>query len=369
MGSGGTGQIASFSLGAISGFGSVIVNGIKYDDSAATVTDDLGDARVLGQLRIGMVVEIEGEADDVNAVGTARSIRIVSEVKGRVGVINAASGQLIVQGLTVQTGAETVWDDPSGIAALRTNDIIEVWGFADRTRPQGVLMATRIDASPGDRTLAKLRGVVDAISVAPAAVRIGSQTIDLAKTGLPAGLSAGALVQVQGGMPVNSTSALSADRISVITPALSQGVSAARLEGQISGYQSPGDFQLAGLTVDASAASFQGGSAATLRNGLRIRVDGKASGSKVIAERVSIRNDGAGGGTGEDEAQVKGSILRFNRLADFSVIDRAGRVFQIDGSRAGFESGSSADLKVGVSVEVKGQRGAVLAARLIRIDR
>lgn len=371
VGSGGTGQIASFSLGAISGFGSVIVNGIRYDDSSATVTDDLGDTRGPGQLRIGMVVEIDGDTDDASAAGVARSIRIVSEIRGRVGTVNAAAGQLMVQGLAVQTSVDTVWDDPSGINAIGINDIVEVWGFADRTSGQGVIMATRIDASPSERSVAKLRGIVDAVSSSPPGLRVGAQPVDLMKTGLPAGLAVGALVQVMGPMPTGSGGPWTADRVSLLTPALSTGVAAARLEGKISGFQSAASFQLAGLSVDASSASFQGGSAATLRDGLRIRVDGRTNGAnRVNAERVSIRDDGAGGGTGEDEAQVKGGILRFNGLADFSVVDRAGRVFRIDGSRAAFESGtSSADLKVGVSVEVKGRRGAVLQARLIKVAR
>jgi hypothetical protein len=39
VGSGGTG---SFSSGAITGFGSIIVNGVRFDDSQARVTDDDG---------------------------------------------------------------------------------------------------------------------------------------------------------------------------------------------------------------------------------------------------------------------------------------------------------------------------------------
>lgn len=57
VGSGGTG--AAFGFGMISGFGSIIVNGIKYDDSQASVTDDLGNRRELGELGLGMIVEIQ----------------------------------------------------------------------------------------------------------------------------------------------------------------------------------------------------------------------------------------------------------------------------------------------------------------------
>ena len=51
----------SFSTGAISGFGSVIVNGVHWSDDASveiTLDDDKG---IKDDLRVGMVVEIEGE--------------------------------------------------------------------------------------------------------------------------------------------------------------------------------------------------------------------------------------------------------------------------------------------------------------------
>ena len=55
--SGGTG---SFAVGTIGGFGSIVVNDIRYDDSGATVQDAYGRSRAKGDLRLGMVVAIEG---------------------------------------------------------------------------------------------------------------------------------------------------------------------------------------------------------------------------------------------------------------------------------------------------------------------
>ena len=50
---------AAFTQGTITGFGSVIVNGVRFDDSSATVTDDDGTARSTSSLRLGMRVEID----------------------------------------------------------------------------------------------------------------------------------------------------------------------------------------------------------------------------------------------------------------------------------------------------------------------
>ena len=57
--SGGTG---SFATGTIAGFGSIVVNDIRWDDRRATVRDAYGNERAARDLRLGMVVEIEGSA-------------------------------------------------------------------------------------------------------------------------------------------------------------------------------------------------------------------------------------------------------------------------------------------------------------------
>src|SRR5690242_7106261 len=59
---------SSFAAGAISGFGSVIVNGVRFDDSKARISDDVGNAAASSSLRLGMQVEIHGGA--VNDDGT-----------------------------------------------------------------------------------------------------------------------------------------------------------------------------------------------------------------------------------------------------------------------------------------------------------
>src|ERR1700716_4006625 len=51
----------TFAAGPITGFGSVIVGGVRFDDSSATITDDEGNPQVSGDLRLGMIAEIESD--------------------------------------------------------------------------------------------------------------------------------------------------------------------------------------------------------------------------------------------------------------------------------------------------------------------
>ena len=48
------GGSGAYSMGAISGFGSIIVNGVRHDDKSARVFDDDGAARRSDELKLGM---------------------------------------------------------------------------------------------------------------------------------------------------------------------------------------------------------------------------------------------------------------------------------------------------------------------------
>ncbi|MDZ7811925.1 MAG: hypothetical protein U5L74_01905 [Ideonella sp.] len=54
----------SYTSGAISGFGSIIVNGVRFDDSGAQVYDDDGNRRGSDDLKLGAHVEVEASRID-----------------------------------------------------------------------------------------------------------------------------------------------------------------------------------------------------------------------------------------------------------------------------------------------------------------
>jgi hypothetical protein len=367
VGSGGTGQMAStFSTGPISGFGSVIVNGVRYDDSAASVVDDSGAARSLGQLSIGMVVEVEGTSNEVTGLGTARLIRVVSELNGPVDAIDTANGTMTVLGVSVRIQPATVWDDTRGLNSISVGDQVEMYGFYDTATT--AFRASRVDRrAVSDAQAFKLRGPVSGLSTAARSFRVGGLTIEYGSAAsLPPTVTDGTLVRMTG-TRVPSAGVWRPDLIATATTEFVSEVSTARLDGTISDVQTVARFTLADLKVNAGGAVFTGGTAASLRNGVRVRVVGAVSGRNVLARSVEIRE--GGGSSAEDESEVKGTIVRFGRIFDFTVRDQAGRLFLVDGSVAEYRDGTAADLKVGTSVEVRGRRGTVLLASRIEIDR
>lgn len=130
VGTGGTGTVSSVvSMGPISGFGSVIVAGVRYDDSNAVVSDEEGNVRSRAELKLGMVTTIHGRADFAAGSGVAESIRYGSELVGPVEHVDLAGNRFTVLGAQVSVKASTVFDERlAGLAALRPGDVVEVYG-------------------------------------------------------------------------------------------------------------------------------------------------------------------------------------------------------------------------------------------------
>ena len=103
-GGGGGGGIGGTGVayGTITGFGSVWVNGVRYE-SGSTVFKRDDDNASQSDLRVGMVARVEGSGT------TATTISVDSALKGRV---EAVSGdRFTVMGQTVQADAQTAFED------------------------------------------------------------------------------------------------------------------------------------------------------------------------------------------------------------------------------------------------------------------
>jgi hypothetical protein len=137
------------SSGAITGFGSVFVNGVRFETSSAAFTIN-GKPGTQGDQRVGHVVTVHGHRDD-NGNSTADRIDFDDLVQGPVDTVDAAAGTLVVMGQTVLIDADTSFDDNipgSSLAGLNAGDIVEVSGMR---RADGDIQATRIEAKPAGR--------------------------------------------------------------------------------------------------------------------------------------------------------------------------------------------------------------------------
>ena len=175
VGSGGTGLTEpTHSSGAISGFGSIIVNGVRFDDSAASIVDDDGVPHVSTDLKLGMVVDVEGVLHGNRTDGFARTIQFGNEIAGPVESVDKTTGRMVVLGQVVQVDADTVFSGyASGLADVVAGNLVEVFAFYDPAT--SVYSATRVELKP-TLTAFKLRGIVSQLSATSFA--IGGATID-----------------------------------------------------------------------------------------------------------------------------------------------------------------------------------------------
>jgi len=180
--SGGTGTTVGYAAGPITGFGSVIVNGVRYDERSAEIRDDDERLRSSADLRLGMLTEIVASAPVSTAggvVATASALHYRSQLIGPVERVDAAAGRLTVLGQAVRITASTVIDSAlaGGVAALAPGDVVEVYAQYDSAAASHV--ATRVQRA-GDVRSYKLRGPVAALSLSDRTLTVGTLVISYA---------------------------------------------------------------------------------------------------------------------------------------------------------------------------------------------
>lgn len=345
VGSGGTG---SFSVGTITGFGSVFVNGQRYEDSNASVSDEEG-PRSRADLRLGMVVTVQGSVG-ASGSATASSIVFDSELLGPVdvGSVNATSRSFAILGQRVLVAAGTVFDAelPLGLASIRAGQTLEVHGFLNPGANE--LQASFIQPNNGTGKY-KISGNVSSLQSSARSFQIGSATVGYGGLGGadPAqGLANGVFVKVRlatgapGAAGVRQATGLRQANAAIPDQ---QNV---EVEGLITAFTSPVEFSVGRLRVDARSASFPDGTPG-LGLGARVEVKGALVAGTLLAKRVKLEKPDT-----ETEIELEGAV---------TALDSAARTFVLRGvtvSYAGavqYQKGSQADLRNGAKVEVKGR--------------
>ncbi len=349
-----------YTQGVITGFGSVIVGGVRYDDANALVSDDDDNRRDRSLLKLGMVVQVDGSAVD-RALGTARALRIRfgSEVLGPVGTIDTAAATVEVLGQTVLVTTSTVFDESlaGGLAAITTGDVLEVHGILDPANSR--IVATRIELE--DSALAyRLRGVISALDTTAKTFRIGDELISysglLSADILPSLLVNGQVVRVLL-QTTQVNGAWVATRLVPGVRLIDGSLPDAHVEGVITSFTSTSQFAVNGLAVDASNAAFPDGRDA-IALGARVEVTGTVTDGVLVATKVEVedRRD-----NGRRALELHGAL---------SNLDTAAKTFALRGVTVWYggtvlwKDGTEASLANGQSIEAKG----VLSADRTRLE-
>lgn len=350
---GGSGApVVGYSQGPITGFGSIVVNGIHYDESAAKVLAEDGSARTAADLKLGMTVEVDsGEVDRVAGTAVASTVRVRSELLGPVSASDLVAGRLTVLGETVQITGSTVFDArlAGGQAAVALGSLVEVYALYDPVA--NVYAARRIEPASA-ATQYKVRGPVSALT--GSTFRIGSATFVYSTA--PAGLANGQLVSVLVQTSPDAQGRWVVGALGDTSRKLDDGTEV-ELEGVISSYVSISDFHIGEQAANASGAALSP-AGATLAAGVRVEVHGQVSAGVLVVTEVEVKaaedGGGNGGGGGGQAYELQGRITALDTAAATFVV----RGVTVSYAGAAFSGGTAANLAVDAKVEVKGTLAA-----------
>ena len=135
--------------GPISGFGSVIVNGMRFETVGASLSDDDGSPVRLQDLALGMSVNIDGTVDDNTGRGRAKSLSLVHGNTGAITSIDRSSQTITVMGLIIKTNTATAYKNVASFSALAVGDAVEVYGTL---QSDNTVLATLIEKETGTYT-------------------------------------------------------------------------------------------------------------------------------------------------------------------------------------------------------------------------
>ncbi len=345
-------RVAVTSRGKISGFGSVIVNGVRYDTSNATFDID-NQAGSESDLAVGQVITIQGSTDDTGGDPQADAIFYDDLVEGPVDAVDAAQGTLSVLGQTITVDNDTIFDDdftPRDISGVSVGQVVEVSGFRGSAN---TIRATYIDLDD-DGDDFELFGTVSNVDTAVFTFEIGSLLIDYSTATLddfPNGQPEnGQTVEVEGAF--NAGGDFVATEVDFEDEDLSDlDGEDVEIEGLITRFVSATDFDVDGVPVTTNDdTDFSNGTVNDLALDVAVDVDGEVNAEGVIVAddiEFELESDlelrGIVEATTDSSITLLGVTAAVNAETDF-----------VDNSSSALSVFSLADVNVGDYVEVRG---------------
>ena len=278
-------------IGSITGFGSVHVNGVKFETTSAKITVN-GQAATQSDLKVGEVVTVHGHHDDSSDQDMADSVEFRDNVQGPVSMIDMTAGTLVVLGQNVIVSTDTSFGDtimPASLAGLAVNDIVEVSGMP---AANGDIHATRMEKKAAGAPF-EVTGVAASTDSTAKTLKINALTVDFSAATLvgfpPTGPKDGDRVEATG-TSLGSAGELTATRLELLTDdEFGQENEEGEIEGLITRFASATDFDVAGHPVTTSASTtFEGGMSTDLALNVRVEVEGTVNASGVL-EATKVR--------------------------------------------------------------------------------
>ncbi|MBK7661859.1 MAG: hypothetical protein IPJ28_23295 [Betaproteobacteria bacterium] len=357
----GTGYVA---WGSIDDFGSIFVNGIEFFTDTADIRIN-GERRPEGDLRIGMVLAVNGTVDATETRGQAASVVYAADAIGivdRAPTFTADGAEFGVLGQSVRTGARTIFGNVIGVGSLRIGDVVEVSGYRTATG----LLASWVERKPAGAS-AQVKGPI--ADVTASTFTIGTLTVNYAGATfehLPAsGLAAGMTVVARGPLPAGGT--LAATEVEAIATDLS-GSEGGSTSGVVTAFDGT-SIQVSGQALQVTAATkFKDGTLADLVPEATVKVEFAIVGTTLVAKRIEFTRLNA---PAEVTAQVTATDGTTVELfgPDGVTLTFAERARLEDRSGAKERNLKVPDLRVGDRISVRGNQVDEAVVVVDRLER
>ncbi len=350
---GGTGRTE---FGSIEAFGSIVVNGIHYDETGAFITIDGVGNQPPSALKLGMVVQIDGTLDPVSLRGIADTVRVSRTLLGQVESVPNSAGEIQILSQAVALTTSTQFDGAAGGGSLIPGDWVSVHGLEDPGKK--TLVATlveKVPAPPGGQSA--IRGT--ARNAGGDQFRIGA--LKISASGLPVP-GDGDYISVTGNY-VSGTGKMSAVAISATREVETSEDNETEITGYVTDFRSSSAFVIAGVPVDASRATVEGGRLQDIKNGALVTVEGHIRNGVLVAGEIELPASTSAASSAKTE--VEGAIAAFSSLGDFTI-----KGVRVDASSAIVVNKSRKPPGAGLKAHAKGRVGSdgVLRAMSLELE-
>ena len=371
----GTAGGSSAASGTITDFGSLYVNGKKFETNDVEVNHDGESERCSISptnhcgLKKGMTVNVSGSFN-----GSSRSASTITQedtVEGPItskDQVDANNGALAVLGQTVIVDSTTRFDSGISLTALNNNDVIEVSGFV---KSDGTIVASFIERKAGVGVcspVCEVKGTINSHDAVLATFQIGGLTVTYDTSTIigdmptPVGRSwngrfvegKGANFSVNAGVPTLLAAKVEPENDGVGN----NGMDEFEVEGFVTQAGTPNgniiEFTIGTTQVRTTAnTEFRGGTVDEIVVGAKMSAEGRFDGTTLIAKHVKFHA----------AVKLEGNIDSIN-----------GNTFTIDGLpgvtvtvNSQTEGGNALNSLLGSHVRVRGRLGnsnSVIATRL-----
>jgi hypothetical protein len=347
VGSGGTGAFSTtaYSEGAVTGFGSILINGKSFDERFASVSDEEG-PRTLGDLRLGMIVRVTGNVSSTGTA-TADTINLESKLRGTISAIDNNTTTLTILGQKVQITNQTAFDrafatqTTQGLDSLKVGQVLEVHGYLNPVN--NTLQATLIEWPTRIVNSYKLSGLAKNVNAVKHTMQIGEQTFDLSALPekLVSTLVEGSFVRLT--LLTDMPQGTRGWKVSTLNPEFSNSTSQslAELEGIVTEVTSNNEFKLNNTSVYAGTTTLPGGA---VKVGDIVTAKGELVNGRLIATEV-------GKVSATTLIEVSGITSDLERASNTFFVRGVCILFE---GPVIYENGSEADLANGINVRIKG---------------